>query len=185
MCNRLWFVVPPGLVDHREVPEQCGLLVATANGSRLMAKRQAPHRHIDPPINLLTYVLMWRAAIGREATSSESRATRIAGWQRWLAERTVARGLGPVIGQAVREHVTRVEAENERLKAENARLAIIRDAAVSLGLDPSRPVYEWQVRDAMRRFTDEVAPNLVYVMRDARDTLDRALRAIDGAAEEK
>jgi hypothetical protein len=49
----------------------------------------------------------------------------------------------------------------------------------ALGGDP----LEQQVRDAMRRFTDEVAPNLVYVMRDARDTLDRALRAIDGAAE--
>lgn len=49
ISHEFWFVVARGVVtDIGEVPEGCGLLVATEGGDKLIARKQATHRDARP-----------------------------------------------------------------------------------------------------------------------------------------
>ncbi len=60
-CNELYFVVPKGLIDKLELPDDVGLIYYNRDGSRkLVTKRKALWREIEEPIGVYKYLIYSR-----------------------------------------------------------------------------------------------------------------------------
>lgn len=131
-CNEFYFVVPPGVCDPGEVSEPAGLLISTKNGTRLFTKRKAQRRQIDieKVYPLLVYILFWRTLVTGERLlqSGEDRA------REFLAQKEENTKLGYMVSQKIREHVRKVETENDRLKRENSHFADVKRYLLANGV---------------------------------------------------
>lgn len=102
LCNRLWFVAPKGVVSPADLPSEVGLMVPC--GSRLITKKPAPFRKVEPPAELLCYILMSRATI--DAPKAPVGQTE---WRKWLEDCKADKFLGFQVSRALRERVERAE----------------------------------------------------------------------------
>ena len=48
ISNEFWFVCAPGICQPEEIPENCGLMVATKNGKQLRKQKRAQYREAEP-----------------------------------------------------------------------------------------------------------------------------------------
>ena len=48
ISNEFWFVCAPGIAKPDEIPETCGLMVATKNGKQLRTQKRAQYREAEP-----------------------------------------------------------------------------------------------------------------------------------------
>jgi hypothetical protein len=111
-CNYFSFVCPRNLIDQAELPMGVGLLYVASTGTRLVTKRKAARREIEPPVDVFQYILQSRALIDREREEGRGAAY----WREWLAQKKEKRHLAHEVSKAIREHVEAVEQENEKLK---------------------------------------------------------------------
>ena len=118
LCNEFWWAAPPGIIEPSEIAAECGLLVTSTNGTKLYCKKRAPYRDIEPPTELLLYILMCRAKI--EAAYIGEPSTDY--WREWLAKRDEEKELGHKVSKRIRELVeTRIEdTQRENQKLHNA-----------------------------------------------------------------
>lgn len=157
MCNELYFVCPKGLIDVTEVPDGVGLYYCL--GKRVRVVKKASWREITIPDQLARYLLMCRTRIvdaGFYENDTTTHEAKLKYWQKWLEERKESADLGYSVSRAVRDHCSKLETENTRLKAENANLAHIRDLANRHGL----PIFgqTWNLEDKVKEAT-RIFPN--------------------------
>lgn len=57
-CHEMYFVVPKGLIDRSEIPENMGLIYYNPETEKLVTKRKAVYRKITPDPNMLFYIFM-------------------------------------------------------------------------------------------------------------------------------
>ncbi len=148
LCNELYFVCPAKLIQPEELPEHVGLIWA---GGRLVTKRKAAHRQVTDPSKLFKYVLMCRSRIGPEVSSGDSRDEKLAVWRRWLAEKRESRELGYQVKREIREMIRAVKNENDSLKRENERLALVKAELKKLELSEHTRSWELQSQLELRR----------------------------------
>lgn len=165
LCNELYFVCPPKLIQPGEVPEAAGLIWA---GARLLTKKRAPYREIPPPVDLLKYVLMSRAEISRyeriAQPDGDARSRRIESMRRWIENRKEGEEVGYIIRRRMGDEMRRLKSENAQLKAENARLEPTRAKLKELGF----PAWSGpdQVEAASQRLKQEIPPEFVRYTRE-------------------
>ena len=54
LCHQFWFATAPGVIHGKdEVPAAAGWLEMTGGGGRLLVRKKAPRRDIEPPADLL------------------------------------------------------------------------------------------------------------------------------------
>lgn len=171
-CHHFYWVCPAGLIDKSEISAECGLLYATKTGGRLYTKKKAPRREIDPPWELLIYVLMSRASIGPSQFGyTQPREPGTAYWRRWLAKREEKRELGARVSRAVATKVA--EAEGARLLAE-AKVEgyeLFRGKLREAGIDPELPLNAWRAQSIIRELQEALPPGLVDNMEKTGDCL--------------
>jgi hypothetical protein len=171
LCNELYFVCPPKLIQPQEVPECAGLIWA---GARLLTKKKAPYRIIDPPVDLLKYILMCRVSITRyerdPKPDEDKKAERTARMRRWIESRKEGEDVGYMIARQIGEEMRRFRSENTQLKAENARLANVGEKLEELGY----PAWAspGQVEMAYTRLKQEVPPEFVRLFREMAHRMD-------------
>jgi hypothetical protein len=116
LCNEFYFVTHKiGIIDPKELPDEVGLLIAASTGTRLITKKVAPRRPIEPPVQLLLYILMSRADIdGPAAGGNESPS--LEHWKEWLARKEEKQDIGYKVSKALsaryRKDVTNLQAKN-------------------------------------------------------------------------
>lgn len=98
ITHEFWFVAPAKVIEPTEVPEDCGLLVITANGDRLRTAKVAPYR--KPRDLTITEV----AAIVRKAHRAD-----LLGGARWKS-----------CGREINDDVLTAIIEDERSRLETA-----------------------------------------------------------------
>lgn len=173
LCHELWVVAPMGVVKSEELPDKVGLLVVASTGTRLLTKRRAVYREIDPPVDLLHYVLMCRTKIVRNTQWDEpdTRADRAKRWELALQEEDAINALGYKVTRRLREQtVERVRKAEERAQVAESQLKQLQGAAdilKELGLHPG----VWDMRRSIERAMDVTAP--------LRSELRRVLGEID------
>lgn len=156
LCNVLYFVAPRGVIKPDELPAEVGLLNPTGNAGRLQTAKKAPHRKIDPPVNLLLYLLMCRSTI-----DAPKRPKKLEEWRAWLAEKEENRQIGHMCGEALRKRYwhdveeVRIKMESLTRRAEGAEKIerAARAAGIRLGYDGR--VDEHSLKDAMTVLTCE------------------------------
>lgn len=103
LCNCFYFVCPHGLIQPEELPSHAGLMWVSKTGNRVFTKRKAPSRAVDQPIELLQYILICRAQIGREMSKEVKRQQQIEYWKTWLENKKDSQDIGYHCSREVRQ----------------------------------------------------------------------------------
>lgn len=153
LCNELSFVCPTGLIKPEECPEPVGLLYVAKTGTRLFTKKKAVYREVEPPVELMHYLLMRATSFDVGRGLPYERETNAEYWRRWLETKAENRELGRRVSHAVHaivaEKVTRVNNENVRLESQLKQLQDVRDLLEQHGLSPSTFQLERKVEDLL------------------------------------
>ena len=151
-CNYMYFATAPGIVKDGELPAEVGHLELSKTGNRLFLRKKAARREANTEqLNqVMRYILMWRANVGRDKEVSGSLGA--SHWEGILAEKAEKRRyghmLGRRIGQMYREEVAKVQAENVRLTGLHSVYESIRRCIQRVGLDPET-CSEWRFDDRL------------------------------------
>ena len=131
LCNSLYFVAPVGIIGIDEVPAQCGLILTSKNGKKLLTKKKAPFREIDFPIGMFKYLIISRSfekpktmlcPICNQSSKKVEFDSFVEGKSfykpHWLSNH---------IAKTVREKIHHVKNEIVNIKRENESLSDIKD----------------------------------------------------------
>lgn len=166
LCNLLYFVAPPGIIEKNEVPEGCGLIVTSKNLTRLYTKVKAPYREVEIPHALYEYILICRALIdNNEIGYGLTREERIKCWRARLAEKDDTALLGHAvsgkINRVVREQIEKVQHENRALREENEDFEKVREILRAMGFEsPEQVAGKWNREEVIRQALTAIPADL-------------------------
>jgi len=185
LCNVLYFVAPPNVIDPRELPADVGLLVCSTNARRLYTKKKAVRREIDPPTDLFLYILMCRALISDGDFNSEyGRAQRIAYWKRVLDQKKEGRDIDWRLKGRIAERIAELRERTERAEARASTLEAVEQRIVELGFDPEKPLSDWRISQKLTELKSDIPEDLTFTLRRARDNLNDLVEKIDALKQE-
>lgn len=175
-CNALTFVCPWKMIDVTEVPENCGLMWCQGGqGGRVITKKKAPYREIEPPVGVLLYILMSRAKI--VSPYDNERPTTREAWEAWLRDRSDRRDLGRSVSKklhkAVKEANDRADAAEGKVADAESKVSGVADAIAVLermGIDPNDSSY-W-IEQRCKRVKKLISAEF-------KQSLDSALRSLE------
>jgi hypothetical protein len=170
LCHQFYFVCPSKLIDSSELSAEAGLMWVSATGTRLYTKKKAPYRDVEPPADLMTYVLMSRSRITRDNESKDNREY----WRDWLRLKAEDRKLGCRVSEAVREQVLRAESAQHQAEAKIATCEMVRRRLTELGLDPDEPINSYLVSNKLDEALDVIPRDLVYSLMEVAHSAERA-----------
>jgi hypothetical protein len=166
LCHELYFVAPEGVVKEEELEKDVGLLVASKTGTRLWLKKRATRREIEPPILLLTYILMCRTALREEWTAERDRTEE---WRAWLARKREKQEIGYGVSKRLREIEAEMRTAIASAKSQMERDAGLIDALRKLGLDPDK-TSEWNLEKQLG-LRDRIRRDVAYHVREIAKTV--------------
>lgn len=161
LCNRFSFVAPRGIIQPGELSEGVGLLEVSFTGNTLRTVRKSSYREIEPPIDLIRYILMCRAKIcgsqfGRMLDDEDNARF----WRKWLEQKQDLQDIGYRVSrrlrQVIAEQIDAVEIENRKLKSQNDGYAEIAALLKDLNLSPSWYHTSDRLRDIAAEFKAKV-----------------------------
>lgn len=171
-CNEFYFVVPSGLIKPDELSAEAGLLVATANLTKLYRKKKAPYRDVVIPEEIYRYILFARTRVTREYYQEQNDK---AFWLRWLVGREEDAELGWRIGkrlqETIKERVNKVAEENTLLTGRMSQYDDIRQLLKKLDIDSDSYAPAWSVETRLRKLRQAVPPELLGTLQRARREL--------------
>ena len=183
ICNRFSFVCPRGIIEPGELPGGVGLIWTTKSGGRLLTKRKAARREVDPSkvVKALTSVLITKV-FPMNVHESLDRATRVAGWRKWIQESEESKEVGRYLAHQMGAEYRKVRAENAELRKREEWADGVIKAAESIGLK-----YPWgdqpsHVTDLRARASGVSGPMLNQLDSTIR-TLGTMLRGVEYARE--
>lgn len=151
LCNLFSFVAPRGIIQPSELSEGVGLLEVASTGTMLRTIRKSTYREIEPPSDLLKYILMCRAKVvgPRFHRMDEDEEDPAEFWREWLTKKQDMRDIGYQVSKRlaklIAEQIDAVHCENVKLKAENENYSEIREMLKELGLTPGW----WHTKDSL------------------------------------
>lgn len=176
LCNRFSFVAPKGVIQTSELSEGVGLFEVASTGNCLRTIRKPAWREIEPPAELLKYILMCRAKICPTRFNRVDDEDQALFWRQWMDRKKGLEEVGHLVSKRLRriisERITEVECENKRLAAENQSYAEIAALLKELNLSPSVWGTERRIRDLASEFRSGVPKKAVAAIQAARDALD-------------
>lgn len=150
LCNMLYFVSTTGIIDPSELGEGVGLLTVASTGSSLRTIRKASFREIEPPADLLKYLLMYRTRICASTYGCDQESSKAEFWRAWMAKKKQDCDFGNRVSRKLRQIVAKqieeVSIENRKLKAENERLESVKRVLESLNV----PLYPYDLSRSIR-----------------------------------
>ncbi|WP_339060066.1 MmcB family DNA repair protein [Tepidibacillus marianensis] len=111
-CHELYFVVPTGLIDRMELPNDIGLMYYNPETKALTTKKKAIHRKIEVDANMLLYIIMNRLDSDRLPFHS----TQAEYWRDWLDNKISNRELGWQVKSKLLNQIRELEQENQRYR---------------------------------------------------------------------
>lgn len=182
LCNSLYFVCPPKLIQPEELPGDVGLL--WCHGTRLLSKKKAAYRAVQIPESLWRYVVMCRSKIVDSTFNSTEGESVREYWERWLKQKEEDRDIGHQasrgLAQLYAKRVKLVQKENERLKEENTLLATTKALVEKLGI--SKWDSEASIKSKFERLKEIVPPHVILSIENGADQLERIAQALKEAS---
>ena len=175
LCNRFSFVAPRGIIQPGELSSGVGLLEVVSTGNSLRTIRKSAYREIDPPSELLKYIVMCRVKVCDRRVGCMDDEDPAEFWRQWLDRKEDLRDVGHRVSARLRkviaEQIHDVKCENARLQAENKSYAEIAELLKELNLTPGW----WRTRDRLRDLADEFRNS---VSEETREVILQAKAAI-------
>jgi hypothetical protein len=171
-----------GLIAVEEVPDGAGLMVASPNHRRLLVKKKATYREVADPTLVYRYILMCRAKIEREDYMVRTHDSNVRFWTAWLAERDTGYDLGQRVSKAlaklIKEKITTVAEENDRLKKENEHLAEVRSLLEKVGITRTYGT-TWGLREKLEAYKKGYPDELRHLLDAAEGSARSFMRSIE------
>jgi len=111
-CHELYFVVPTGLIDRMELPNDIGLMYYNPETKALTTKKKAIHRKIEIDADMLLYIIMNRLDSDRLPFYS----SKTEYWKDWLDNKINNRELGYQVRSKLLDQIRELQQENQRYK---------------------------------------------------------------------
>ncbi len=157
VCHELYFACPAKVIQPEELPRDVGLLW-TAGDSRLITKRRAVRRELDPVAccRLMSYVLMSRTRIVGDMWEAQ-RETPEGFWRRWVARGAQTQDLGHHVSRKIRERLAEAEEGRRRAEDDRRRLEAVEQRLTELGLPAGSAAWQLdELADGSRRKLREI-----------------------------
>lgn len=113
-CHRLDFVVPTGLVQPDELPDDIGLIYYHPEKRTLYTRRRGKIRNIEMPYEMLYYIIMNRL----DNVEHPFFSTKEEYFREYVDGKVSSKALGRLVSSKLINDVALLESENERLKRE-------------------------------------------------------------------
>lgn len=185
-CNEFLFVAPPGVIETGEVADEAGLLVCSANATRLYRKKKAPYRDVEIPECLYRYILFSRVRVMREWHDHPDHNSDF--WRQWLAGKRELKQLGWRVRGALRERlqeeIDRRDTKQHELERDNEQLAGVKTTLAGLGFTPGYTPTEYQVRDKLRDLKRGVPERTLRLVKDTEEALRRTHAVLEALTTE-
>lgn len=145
MCHELYFVCPWSMIQPDELPPDVGLIWVSKLGNKLYMKKKAVRHDTDIQMEYsLVKSILWNRCTIEKRVYRESPKEF---WTAWLKERkvdrTFGRGLSKTLKRTIKDKITEVEKENQRLEYENSVLSSFKKKLYEFsGISPERTVEE-------------------------------------------
>ena len=138
-CNELYFVVPKGLIEKTELPEDVGLIYYNRDGTRqLVTKQKAVWRKIEDPIEVYKYIIYSRLDQDRIPFFNDRKEYAEA----YLQDKQDRKYIGSHLGTKMSEQLQEAERKLAELQSREHQLEVL-DAITKVlkdhGLDP----FDW------------------------------------------
>lgn len=114
-CNEFYWVCPKDLIKANEIEEDCGLIYVYPDSNATRIIKKAKYREIEPPTDLLLYLIMWRI----EQPQFPFFNDKLDYFRYWVERKDFSRELGYKVSKSFREklqNIEFIERENEQLK---------------------------------------------------------------------
>lgn len=139
-CNELYFVVPKGLIEKTELPDDVGLIYYNRDGTRkLVTKQKARWRDIEEPIDVYKYLIYSRLEQDRIPFYNSRKE-----WaEAYLQDRKDKKTIGYALGSKMAEELQEAEKKLTELESRQHQLTIldaIREVLEKHRLDP----FDWR-----------------------------------------
>lgn len=135
-CNELYFVVPKGLIDKTEIPDDVGLIYYNREGNRkLITKQKALWRDIEEPVDVYKYLIYSRLDTDRIPFFNDRKEYAEA----YLQDKKEKKYIGVHLGSKMAEELQEAEKKLESLKNREHQLVVfdaIREVLEKHKLDP-------------------------------------------------
>lgn len=158
LCHEFYFVCPPKLIAPEELPQDAGLLWTTG-GARLITKRRAVHRDVDPQklSRLMSYVLMSRTRIVANMWEAQNTEEPREMWRRLLAEKDADRELGRLASARIRGLLRRAEDRARSAELERDRLLNVKEKLEAMGLNGNESSWSLERKLTRAPAMDEIS----------------------------
>jgi hypothetical protein len=194
MCNQLFWVAPPGVIDLSEVPESCGLLTLTDKGG-LRAAKKAPYREIPEPVGMYKYLMFKHIGPYGETDAgfprcyqTLTRDERVARYKDYLETLKESKEIGNDIARVFGKFARDTQRLHKEALREHENIAELREFKNGI-VEALHPVYPLDVKTCRGRISELKAGGTPAGMKTAIDriknlveTLERMVETTDGNA---
>lgn len=114
-CNEFYWVCPKDLIKKDEIEDDCGLIYVYPDSYATRVVKKAKYREIEPPIDILLYLIMWRVQPPQFPYFDD----KLDFFRYWLERKEFSHDLGYKVAKSFRkklEEIQDVERENRSLK---------------------------------------------------------------------
>jgi hypothetical protein len=122
-CNEFYFVVPYGLINKNELPENVGLMYYNPEKESLLTKKKAMYRGIEEPIGIYKYILFSRLENDR-LPFYENRAEYA---RDYIKDKDEKRRLGNMFGTKLTEDLVAAQSELDSLRSRTNDLELLKE----------------------------------------------------------
>ena len=116
--HEMYFVVPTGLIDRNELPNEIGLIYYNPKTEALVTKKKATYRNIEVNSEMLLYIIMNRLDSDRVPFTSDKAEY----CKRWLDGKEDNRQLGYRVSSKMLSEIRRLEDELRRFRSVKAEV---------------------------------------------------------------
>ncbi|GIN71163.1 hypothetical protein J14TS2_16380 [Bacillus sp. J14TS2] len=173
-CHRLDFVVPEGMIQPNELPEDIGLIYYQPEKQTLRTRRKGKIRNIEMPYEMFYYIIMNRLDNAQYPFFTSKREY----FEEYVQDKINSQQLGRKVNSKLIDEVSRLESENMSLKRENENLnessEIVKEIAKVLRRHGFNFHYRWRFAvDIDRALSTALPPHLERDLRDIKDISER------------
>ncbi len=166
-CNEFYFVVPRGLIDKSELPEDVGLIYYNPETKKLLTRQKSKYRECENPYEVYQYIIYSRLAENPHPFY-EKRADYA---RDYLADKADKKYLGNVLGSKMACDMSEMAIRLEKLRVNEDKINFYDDVVKLL---KERGYYSWRcsleevLKELEKRLTHGCNPDdLEDIKRDA------------------
>ena len=122
-CNEFYFVCPAGLIKKEELPDDVGLIWYNPENKKLLKKKKALWRNIEPPVKMYEYIIYSRLEQDR-TPFYESRAEYA---KDYLTDKREKRRIGKSFGSKMARDLDMAQERLAKLEHAEEQVELLKD----------------------------------------------------------